>query len=407
MPRGEQKASDGQLTDDYSKQVLVYRKSLFYWQPPAPDGIKGFDMAMNTAVDAHIRQLLPSFFPRSSLLCVSPLGEGNINDTYLLNFSDRDPVVLQRLNAEVFPEPIRVADNVMLVTEHIRNRQKGKDVQRKTLHVIASRSGRSCCLDDDGAVWRMVKYFADTQCLTSISSLNQAFEGGGLLGWFHRQLEHLSPDLIGDPLPGFHDLPAYCRHYRQALLTHTRKAKPDLSYCVQQADRRLADGDHLHSLSKIGKTARRVIHGDPKIGNMLFDRESGRAVALIDLDTVSAGNPACDLGDCLRSFCNVMGEDPPQPADVVFDLDICRAMLEGYRASGASFAAGERELVYQGVRLLTYELGLRFLTDYLNHDTYFKVTDEDKNLRRAVVQFLLLSSIEQQQEAIQKIAREV
>ncbi len=362
---------------------------------------------MNTTVDDHIRQLLPSFLPRSSLLCVSPLGEGNINDTYLLRFADRDPVVLQRLNAEVFPEPVRVADNVMLVTEHIQNRQKGRDVIRKTLRVIASENGRSCCLDGEGAVWRMVEYFADTQCFTSVSSLNQAFEGGGLLGWFHRQLEHLSPDLIGEPLPGFHDLPSYCRNYRLAVSTHTRKPAPDLSYCLQQAESRLADGDHLQALSKTGKTARRVIHGDPKIGNMLFDRDSGRGVALIDLDTVSAGILACDLGDCLRSCCNVIGEDPLHPADVVFDLDICRAVLEGYRASGASFPAGERDLVYQGVRLLTYELGLRFLTDYLNNDTYFKVTDEQKNLRRAVVQFLLLNSIEHQQEAIRKIAREV
>ena len=338
---------------------------------------------------------------------MSPLGEGNINDTYLLKFSDRDPVVLQRINADVFPEPVRVADNVMLVTEHIRNQQKEEDAPRKTLRVIASRSGKSCCLDSDGAVWRMVEYFEDTACFSSITSLSQAFEGGGLLGWFHQRLEHLNPDLVFDPLPGFHDLPAYCRHYQQAVSAHTRKPTPDLSYCCQQAERRLIDGDSLQALIKSGETARRVIHGDPKIGNMLFAKDSGQGVALIDLDTVSAGNLASDIGDCLRSCCNVAGEDPPRPGDVVFDLDICRAVLDGYRASGASFPAAERNLVYQGVRLLTYELGVRFLTDYLNNDTYFKVADEKKNLRRAVVQFFLLDSIEKQQEAIKKIAREV
>ncbi len=362
---------------------------------------------MKTAVDVHIRQILSCFLPRSSLLCVRPLGEGNINDTYLLRFSDRDPVVLQRINADVFPEPVRVADNVRLVTEHIRNQQKGRDVLRKTLRVIAAGSGKSCCLDGDGAVWRMVEYLGDTECFSSVSSLSQAFEAGGLLGWFHQRLEHLNPDLIFDPLPGFHDLPAYCRHYQQAVSNHKRKASPDLSYCCQQADGRLVDGDYLHSFSKSGKTVRRVIHGDPKIANMLFDKDSGQGVALIDLDTVSAGNPASDIGDCLRSCCNIVGEDPPRPGDVVFDLDICRAVLDGYRASGVSFTPAERSLVYQGVRLLTYELGLRFLTDYLNNDTYFKVSDEKKNLRRAVVQFFLLNSIEKQQEAIIKIAQDV
>ncbi|MEE4165293.1 MAG: aminoglycoside phosphotransferase family protein, partial [Desulfocapsaceae bacterium] len=153
-----------------------------------------------------------------------------------------------------------------------------------------------------------------------------------------------------------------------------------------------------------GETFRRVIHGDPKIDNVLFAVDSGRAAALIDLDTVSPGIPACDIGDCLRSYCNVLGEDPSRPGDVVFDTDICKSMLDGYRASGVSFPAGERHLVYEGVKLLTYELGLRFLTDYLNNNRYFKVDEDDKNLRRAVVQFILLNSIEQQQETIKEIA---
>lgn len=365
------------------------------------------DSDLKTSQANHIQQILSGFLCRYSLLSVSTLGEGNINDTYLVEFSDGDPVVLQRINGIVFPDPVRVADNVQLVTEHIREQRAVTDSARRSLCVIASRNGKSCYVDGDGHVWRMVDYLANTECFPSVRSASQAYEGGSMLGWFHHQLDDLKPELLLDPLPGFHDLPAYCRHFKQARSAHRRKLTTDLNYCCREADKRLADGGLLHAALRSGKTSTRVIHGDPKIGNILFDKDTRRAVALIDLDTVSMGILQYDIGDCLRSYCNVMGEDPSDPDDVVFDLDICKSMLTGYTASGASLPASERELVFQGVRLLTYELALRFLTDYLNNDQYFKVSDEDENLRRALVQFFLLNSIEKQRQAIEKIARQV
>ena len=365
------------------------------------------DSELKTSLVDQIEQILPCFLGRYSLLSVSTLGEGNINDTYLVEFSDGDSVVLQRINGIVFPEPVRVADNVQLVTEHIRQRRADTDSARKSLLVIASRNGKSCYVDGDGDVWRMVGYLANTECFPAVRSASQAYEGGSMLGWFHHQLDDLKPQLLLDPLPGFHDLPAYCRHFKQAWSAHSRKLTTDLNYCCREADKRLVDGGLLHAALRSGKTSTRVIHGDPKIGNILFDKDTGRAVALIDLDTVSMGILQYDIGDCLRSYCNVMGEDPSHPGDVVFDLAICKSMLTGYTASGASLPVSERELVFQGVRLLTYELALRFLTDYLNNDQYFKVSDEDENLRRALAQFFLLNSIEKQRYAIEKIARQV
>ncbi len=355
----------------------------------------------------RLRKIVPSFLSRHSGLCVSLLGEGNINDTYLVEFSDRAPVVLQRINPKVFPEPVIVADNVQLVTEHIRHRKPASGTDRRTLRVIPARSGGSCFVDDQGHVWRMVEYHANTECYPSVRSGSQAFEGGAMLGWFHRQLDDLKPECVLNPLPGFHDLPAYCRHFQQVMSCHTRKLTTDLKQCCREADKRRADAPLLQSALSSGKTGARVIHGDPKIGNILFDKDSSRAVALIDLDTVSAGILQYDIGDCLRSYCNVSGEDPCRPEDVVFDLDICTLMLKGYCSSGASFPPSERALVYQGARLLTYELALRFLSDYLNNNQYFKVSDEEKNLRRAVAQFSLLSSIERQRESIEKIALQV
>jgi len=365
------------------------------------------DSDLKTSLADQVQQILPGFLCRYSLLSVSTLGEGNINDTYLVEFSDGDPVVLQRINGIVFPEPARVADNVQLVTEHIRQRRAVNDSVRTTLRVIAPRNGKSCFVDREGHVWRMVGYLANTECFPAVRSTSQAYEGGSMLGWFHHQLDDLRPELLIDPLPGFHNLPSYCRHFKKVRSGHKRKLTTDLNYCCREADKRLVDGGLLHAALRRGKTSTRVIHGDPKIGNILFDKDTRRAVALIDLDTVSMGILQYDIGDCLRSYCNVMGEDPAHPGDVIFDLDICKSMLMGYTASGASLPASERELVFQGVRLLTYELALRFLIDYLNNDQYFKVSDENENLRRSLVQFFLLNSIEKQRDTIEKIARQV
>lgn len=362
---------------------------------------------MNTIPTERLRQLLCSFFRHYSFLSVTSLGEGNINDTFLVEFSDRDPVVLQRINDAVFPEPALVVDNVRMVTEYIHKRQQGEQSGRKTLRVIPCRNGKSSCTDDQGKVWRMVDYIDNTECFSSVSAGRQAFEGGGMLGWFHHQLDDLSPEHVTNPLPGFHDLPTYCHHYQKVRSGHPRKHSAELKYCCQEADKRLGDGGLLQAALKNGHTSTRIIHGDPKIANILFDSHSKRAVALIDLDTVSAGILQYDIGDCLRSYCNTMGEDPPHPEGVVFNLDICESVLGGYSASGALLPESERQLVYQGVRLLTYELALRFLTDYLNNDCYFKVSDEDENLRRALTQFYLLNSIEKQRGALEKIALQV
>ena len=318
----------------------------------------------------RLSHIVSSFLSRHSGFSVSLLGEGNINDTYLVEFSDRAPAVLQRINPNVFPEPVRVADNVQLVTEYIRHRKPAPGSDRRTLRLIPTRSGASCFIDDQGQVWRMVEYLANTECYSSVRSGSQAFEGGAMLGWFHRQLDDLNPDRVLSPLPGFHDLPGYFRQFQQVMSGHTRRLTTDVKQCCREADKRCGDAALLQSALRSGKTRPRVIHGDPKIDNILFDKDSGRAVALID-------------------------------------LDICRLMLEGYCSSGACFPPSERNLVYQGVRLLTYELALRFLSDYLNNNQYFKVSDEEENLRRAVVQFTLLSSIERQQELIEKIALQV
>ena len=359
---------------------------------------------MSSGVEKHIRSLIPFFLPSSSVLSVSPLGDGNINQTYLVTFSNRSPAVLQRINGEVFPRPDIVADNVKLVTDYIRDRQPAQNPYPNTLEVIPAQSGRSHVNDRDGEIWRLVEYIDNSICYTSIPTVYQAERAGAVLGWFHQRLNEFDSDFLRVPLPGFHDLPGYFNSYERVKTVHRRPLSKDLTYCCQQAEMRRGDRYLLHKAYARGKIKPRVIHGDPKVANILFDKQSGEPVAIIDLDTVSSGLAQYDIGDALRSFCNTAGEDPEVPEAVTFNLDICRALLSGYCSGILQLPPGERGLIYQGVRLLTLELAVRFLSDYLDNDRYFKVSDEQENLRRSLTQFHLLHSIEEQQTAIEKIA---
>ena len=203
-----------------------------------------------------------------------------------------------------------------------------------------------------------------------------------------------------DPLPGFHNLKNYKNSYLEAINSHGRSENSEFHYCRKMIDDRLRSRN-LEELIEVNEIPRRVIHGDPKCDNFLFDRKSGRALALIDLDTVSRGLLAVDIGDCLRSFCNPAGEKAHSA--VFFDSHICDQLLKSY-FKAFNLSQVDRSLIYHGVRLLTYELGLRFFTDHLNDDRYFKITRKGENLQRAQVQFKLLESIEKQRSGIEKLA---
>ena len=229
----------------------------------------------------------------------------------------------------------------------------------------------------------------------------QAFEAGRVLGCFHTLLEDFDTALLCEALPGFHDLNSYRDGYLRAISRHRRQTGSAFSFCRTMIEDRLEADSLSDRAARTGATVT-VTHGDPKLDNFLFDRDSHEAVSLIDLDTTSSGPAVMDIGDCLRSLGNPEGEKGA-PSAVRFDCRTVERFLDGY---GRSFLLGDadRHLIYHAVRMLTYELGLRFFTDYLEGDRYFKVGSADENLRRAVVQFTLLASIEAQRSALEALA---
>ena len=361
-----------------------------------------------TGREAEYRSLLLSitcalFSNPDQIAAIEELGDGNINTTYLVSFKDRSPLVVQRLNESVFPDPIGVARNVALVTTYLSGRRSadsGRCLFCRFPEAVEFRDGRSWFEDQDGGVWRCLSYIDNGVSYPCVVSDDQPAEAGRMLGCFHALMEDFDGSALVDPLPGFHDLRNYKSSYLEAIACHSRTVDSEFLYCRKMIENRL-NSRTLEERIGEDKIRRLVIHGDPKCDNFLFDRESGRAIALVDLDTVANGLMVTDIGDCLRSFCNRAGEKTR--SDIVFDSLICDQLLNSYLLT-FDLNRDERALIFHGVRLLTYELGLRFFTDHLNDDRYFKITRRGENLLRARVQFKLLESIERQRSAIEKSA---
>lgn len=247
-----------------------------------------------------------------------------------------------------------------------------------------------------------------------VSDADQAEEIGRALGTFHSLISDLPAEELADTLEGFHVTPGYLRHYQRVMAeprprTALLEDGPDqgeLAWAQAFVGQREGIVDVLERARREGRLRPRPIHGDPKVNNVLLQRDNGQAVALIDLDTVKPGLIHYDLGDCLRSVANPLGEETRHWRQVCFDPGLAEALLRGYGAVAREMLSDDDvELVFDAVRLIAFELGLRFLTDHLAGDVYFRCDNPGHNLRRALVQFQLTASIEAQESRIRAAAR--
>ena len=339
---------------------------------------------------------------------IRPYGHGLINDTFVVITATGRRVILQRINPHVFPKPEWIMENLRTLVNHIRrHRTTGRIAARELWlpEMFSARNGKDFVTDIHGGFWRTLGFVENTRTLEIIENANQAEEIGFALGRFHALIHDLDPARLHETLPGFHDAPAYfARFLRASTRPRHVSASPELLYCLAFVEARWNLSRALETARNEGKLMLRPIHGDPKLDNFLFDAKSDRVVSLIDLDTVQPGLIQCDIGDCLRSCCNPAGESPGDVASIRFDLDICRAILQRYLSETRDFLTpDDYRYMYGAIRLIPFELGLRFLTDYLEGNHYFKTDWPGQNLHRAMVQFRLTSSIEKAEVRIKAI----
>jgi Ser/Thr protein kinase RdoA (MazF antagonist) len=298
--------------------------------------------------------------------------------------------------------------NIRAITEHVdaRLRRAGLDSGRRweLPRVLPARDGGDHWLDGDASFWRAMTYIAGTESRDAIERADQATEVGYALGRFHELVSDLAADTLADTLEGFHVAPRYLERFDRVAATHRMAATAEIAHCVRAVSRWRAGVSVLEDALANGALRLRPIHGDPKVNNVLLDAATGRAVSLVDLDTVKPGLIHYDVGDCLRSSCNPAGEETERWEAVRFEADLCRAILHGYLPLARTFLTdADHRLLYEAAHLLAFELGLRFFTDYLEGNVYFKVRHPEHNLARALVQFRLAESIESQEASMRSM----
>ncbi len=361
---------------------------------------------------AALRVIAAAFAIPGPVRELMPLGNGNVNDTFRLQAADGRRYVLQRLNTEVFPRPELVMDNIARLGDHVAGRpltleRSGRAWELPAL--VSARTGGGRWLQRDGQAWRLLTHVDDAVSHDTVQDAGHAREVGRALGRFHLLIHDLPCDQLADTLEGFHVTPRYLAAYQQQLQQGGTSPDDQASrWCRDFVEQRHGLVTVLEDARERGLLRLRPIHGDPKVNNVLLDRRSGEAVALVDLDTVKPGLVQYDIGDCLRSGCNPAGEEASDPATVRFDLALCRPMLGGYlELARPCLSAADLDHIAVAVRLIAFELGLRFFTDHLAGNRYFKCRHPGHNLERAVVQFRLTESIEAQQQAIIDLVEEL
>lgn len=348
------------------------------------------------------------------LVNIEPLGSGNVNDTYIAIFRtvfDEKKVVIQRINKTVFTDPKHLMKNMHLVTEHCHQRLIAEhgDAERiwQLPKIIKSKTGKDFVIDDDGEYWRCITRIASAHSYDSVQNMNHALEIGSVLGKFHHLVSDLPCDRLFDTLPGFHITPKYFDKLDQALSTKAGMTRLESSQVAKNVmkfiELRRDWSSVLEDAKARGELTLRPIHGDPKTANIMIDDATSKGTAIIDLDTVKPGLILYDIGDCLRSCCNPAGEECTDFNKIYFDVDLFFALLNGYGQHGKdALTDNDKAHIYDAVRLITYELALRFFADYLAGDIYFKTKYDGQNLHRARVQVQLCRSIEANESKIRR-----
>lgn len=359
-------------------------------------------MALSNNSQTSPNTIVSNFKIDHPIKSIETFGKGNVNDTFLVSTDspEGDDYILQKLNRAVFSRPDWIIENQIAICNHIQSKQrhsKNLKIQDwKTPILIPVSTGQFYKKDKTDDLWRLTKYIPKTETLKQVEQKSDAYETGWALGFFHLLISDIPPSRLKTTIRHFHHTPVYLKNYEK-IPPEVSNLKPSVEslFCHQFIRDRVDMVPVLESAKKDGLLNLRPIHGDPKIDNVLFSTSSRKAIGMIDLDTVSMGLLLYDIGDCLRSCCNLNGEEKATEEKVVFDLELAEAVLSGYfEAAAKILTSNDIKFLFEAVKLITFELGLRFFTDHLLGNRYFKTNYSRQNLDRAVIQFKLAESIE-------------
>ena len=358
-------------------------------------------MGETNLINDRIDEVAARFRTRGAAVEHAPYGNGHINDTFLVvcgtQEGERRRYILQKMNHSIFKMPQQLMENVVNVTEYLREMiaRRGGDPDRETLNVVKTKDGSNYYLDDEGNYWRMFLFVEQTVCLEKVESAKDFYDSAVAFGNFQKMLSDYPAQTLYETIPNFHNTPSRFSDFRKAVqedrMGRAAQAKEEIAFALaREADTRV-----LTDMLKAGELPLRVTHNDTKLNNILFDADTKKAICIIDLDTVMPGLSHYDFGDSIRFGASTGAEDEKDLDKIEMDLSLFEAFTKGYlEGCGGSLTEKEIEMLPMGAKLMTYECGIRFLADFLEGDTYFKIHRDGHNLDRARTQFKLVKDME-------------
>ena len=346
-----------------------------------------------------------AYFYGDCVNSIEPYGGGHINDTFLAR-TEKGNFVLQRVNGYVFPHPDEIMDNMVHVTKFLAEKleKTGKDPKRGTLTVLKTNDGKDYYIDSEGNYWRSTINLEDTTAYDFAESPEMLKKSGAAFGAFQNMLSDYPAETLHEVIPHFHDTPARFRQLMDAVREDKAGRLKNVAAELEFAKARETDCGLLMNLLEEGKLPLKVTHNDTKMSNVLIDNATGDAVCVIDLDTVMPGLAAFDFGDSIRAGASTGAEDETNLTKVHFSVPLFKAYTEGFLGeAGKALTETEIRTLPDGAKLMTFEVGIRFLADYLNGDVYFKTKYPQHNLDRARNQFHLVAEMEAKRDETQVV----
>lgn len=357
-----------------------------------------------------LKQIGENFLIDGAFIDAWPHGTGHINDTYASKWlvdSRETMFIQQRINHNVFANPPELMDNIQRVTTHIRNKLEhipDAEPDREALTVIPTRDGKAFFRDSEGNYWRTYIFIRNALTHDVCKGTGHAYETSKMFGKFQRLLADFPENTLHETIPFFHHTPKRFEALTQIVekdpVNRCKSAGKDIDFAMARENITPIVTNMLEK--KLIPV--RVTHNDTKINNVMIDRDTGKGVCVIDLDTVMPGSALYDFGDMVRSTVRTSEEDEPNLAKVNMDIKMFEALVRGYMEFAREFLspAEKEHLAFSGI-LITFTIGIRFLTDYLSGDTYFKTHRPEHNLDRARVQFKMIENMEAQMETMKNM----
>lgn len=342
-------------------------------------------------------KILEQFQLKCPPAAIKAYGSGHINHTYLVETEGTQDYILQRINKSVFPKPEELMENIVKVTLYLKEKiEKTRgNAKRETLTIVSTKDGKSYFQDEEGEYWRVYLYIEDAVVLNAAENRKDFYESGVAFGRFQAMLNDFPADTLHEVIPGFHDTRKRYETFEKAVELDVVGRKNEVKKEINFIRERREETSILYDMLRRGELPLRVTHNDTKLNNVLLDKESHKALCVIDLDTVMPGISVHDFGDAIRFGANRAAEDEPDIQKVSLSLEHYEAYRKGFlEGCEGRLTEAEVRMMPMGAKMMTLECGMRFLTDYLQGDVYFKVAREKHNLDRCRCQLALAADME-------------